>query len=55
MQDAPIRWIVDDVSKFVAREVKRGVKYDAIIMDPPVYGHGTKGELGILVRIFQSF
>ena len=44
MQDAPIRWIVDDVSKFVAREVKRGVKYDAIIMDPPVYGHGTKGE-----------
>lgn len=44
MQDAPIRWIVDDVSKFVSREVKRGVKYDAIIMDPPVYGHGTKGE-----------
>ena len=44
MQDAPIRWIIDDVSKFVSREVKRGVKYDAIIMDPPVYGHGTKGE-----------
>ena len=44
MQEAPIRWIVDDVQKFVAREVKRGVKYDAIIMDPPVYGHGAGGE-----------
>lgn len=44
MQDAPIRWIIDDVQKFVAREVKRGVKYDAIIMDPPVYGHGAGGE-----------
>ncbi len=39
-----VRWILDDVVKFVSREVKRGVKYDAIIMDPPVYGHGPDGE-----------
>ncbi|HTK03828.1 MAG TPA: class I SAM-dependent methyltransferase [Alphaproteobacteria bacterium] len=43
MQDAPIRWIVDDALKFTAREIKRGAKYDAIIMDPPVYGHGPDG------------
>lgn len=40
-----IRWILDDVLKFVSREVKRGVKYDGIIMDPPVYGHGPTGEI----------
>jgi 23S rRNA (cytosine1962-C5)-methyltransferase len=45
MQDAPIRWIVDDAIKFTEREAKRGVKYDAIIMDPPVYGHGPAGEI----------
>ncbi len=39
-----VRWIVDDVFKFVEREAKRGVKYDGIIMDPPSYGRGTKGE-----------
>ncbi|KKQ36756.1 MAG: hypothetical protein US54_C0055G0002 [Candidatus Roizmanbacteria bacterium GW2011_GWA2_37_7] len=39
-----IRWILDDVIKFLKREVKRNKKYDAIIMDPPVYGHGPKGE-----------
>jgi 23S rRNA (cytosine1962-C5)-methyltransferase len=44
MQNAPIRWIVDDCLKFVEREVKRGVKYDAIIMDPPVYGHAPNGD-----------
>lgn len=43
MSDYPIRWIVDDALKFTAREIKRGVKYDAIIMDPPVYGHGPTG------------
>lgn len=42
--DAPIRWIIDDALKFTAREGKRGVLYDAIIMDPPVYGHGPHGE-----------
>ena len=45
MQDAPIRWIIDDAVKFTQREIKRGVKYDAIIMDPPVYGHGPAGEI----------
>jgi 23S rRNA (cytosine1962-C5)-methyltransferase len=40
-----IRWILDDVMSFVKREVRRGTKYDAIIMDPPVFGHGAKGEI----------
>lgn len=40
-----IRWIVDDAIKFVEREVKRGVKYDGIIMDPPSFGRGAKGEV----------
>lgn len=42
--DATIRWIVEDVAKYVAREVKRGRTYDGIILDPPSYGHGPKGE-----------
>lgn len=45
LQDKPIRWIVDDVAKFVGREVKRGKKYDAIIMDPPTFGRGPGKEL----------
>lgn len=43
--DAPIRWIVDDVLKFIKKEIGRGEKYDAIIMDPPSYGKGPKGEV----------
>ena len=43
--DAPIRWLVDDCGKFVEREIRRGNKYDAIIMDPPSYGRGPKGEI----------
>lgn len=43
--DSPIRVIVDDVSKFVEREIRRGNKYNAIIMDPPVYGHDPKGKV----------
>ena len=43
--DAPIRWIVDDCVKFVEREIRRGNVYDAIIMDPPSYGRGPKGEI----------
>lgn len=43
--DAPVRWIVDDCVKFVEREIRRGRKYDAIIMDPPSYGRGPKGEI----------
>jgi 23S rRNA (cytosine1962-C5)-methyltransferase len=42
---APIRWIVDDCIAFLRREVKRGNKYDCIIMDPPAFGHGPKDEL----------
>lgn len=45
LQDAPIRWLVDDCVKFVEREIRRGNKYDAIIMDPPSYGRGPKGEI----------
>jgi len=45
LQDAPIRYIVDDCVKFTEREIRRGNKYDAIIMDPPTYGRGPKGEL----------
>ncbi len=44
LKDAPVRWIVDDVVKFVEREIKRGKTYDAILMDPPSYGKGPKGE-----------
>ncbi|MCI6552283.1 MAG: class I SAM-dependent methyltransferase [Lachnospiraceae bacterium] len=43
--DAPIRWLVDDCVKFVEREIRRGNTYDAIIMDPPSYGRGPKGEV----------
>ena len=45
MEDAPIRWLVDDCVKFVEREIRRGNTYDAIIMDPPSYGRGPKGEI----------
>lgn len=45
LQSKPVRWIVDDCAKFVAREIKRGVKYDALIMDPPSYGRGPSGEI----------
>ena len=45
LQDNPVRFIVDDVVKFVNREIRRGNKYDAIIMDPPSYGRGAKGEV----------
>ena len=45
LSDVPIRWIVDDCVKFVEREIRRGNTYDAIIMDPPSYGRGPKGEI----------
>ncbi len=45
LEDRPIRWIVDDCAKFVAREIRRGSRYDAIIMDPPSYGRGPGGEV----------
>lgn len=45
LAEAPIRWLVDDCMKFVEREIRRGNTYDAIIMDPPSYGRGPKGEI----------
>lgn len=45
LSEAPIRWLVDDCVKFVEREIRRGNKYDGIIMDPPSYGRGPKGEI----------
>ncbi|UUO07324.1 class I SAM-dependent methyltransferase [Blastopirellula sp. J2-11] len=45
LADAPIRWIADDARKFVRRERKRGARYNAIVLDPPSYGHGAKGEV----------
>lgn len=45
LEDAPVRWIVDDVIKFLRREVKRGNQYDAVLLDPPSFGRGKKGEL----------
>lgn len=45
MEDRPIRWIVDDASKFTAREVRRGRRYDGILLDPPKFGRGPEGEV----------
>ena len=45
LENAPIRWIVDDCAKFVEREIRRGKTYDAIIMDPPSYGRGPDGQV----------
>lgn len=45
LENAPVRWLVDDCVKFVEREIRRGNKYDGIIMDPPSYGRGPKGEI----------
>ena len=50
----PIRWMVDDALKFTARELKRGVRYDGIIMDPPVYGHGPEGETWDFMKDFPK-
>ena len=45
MEDRPIRWLVDDAGKFAAREVRRGKRYDGIILDPPKFGRGPEGEV----------
>ena len=45
MQDRPIRWIVDDATKFTAREVRRARRYDGILLDPPKFGRGPTGEV----------
>lgn len=53
--DAPIRWLVDDCQKFVEREIRRGNHYDGIIMDPPSYGRGPKGEIWKIEENIFSF
>ena len=45
LAERPIRWIVDDAHKFMKREIRRGRKYDAIILDPPTFGRGAGGEM----------
>ncbi|MCP4541240.1 MAG: class I SAM-dependent rRNA methyltransferase [Chloroflexi bacterium] len=53
MKEYPIRWIVDDALKFVQREKRRGVKYEGIIMDPPKFGRGPKGEVWEFSKLFS--
>ena len=55
LEGRPIRWIVDDCKKFVQREIRRGRKYDAIIMDPPSYGRGPGGEVWKLEENLWGF
>lgn len=55
LENAPIRWIVDDCAKFVEREIRRGKRYDAIIMDPPSYGRGPGGEVWKLEENLWDF
>jgi 23S rRNA (cytosine1962-C5)-methyltransferase len=45
LEKAPVRWIVDDAIKFLGREVRRGTRYDGIILDPPTFGRGSQGEV----------
>lgn len=55
LDDKPIRWIVDDCKKFVEREIRRGNRYDGIIMDPPSYGRGPSGETWKLEENIYDF
>ena len=55
LENAPIRWIVDDCGKFVEREIRRGRRYDAIIMDPPSHGRGPSGEIWKLEENLYPF
>ena len=55
LEDAPIRYIVDDCKKFIEREIRRGRKYDAIIMDPPSYGRGPTGEIWKIEESIDDF
>jgi len=51
----PMRIMCDDVMKFLEREIKKGNKYDAVIMDPPKFGRGPKGETWNIEKIYQNF
>ena len=55
VSDRPVRWIIDDCQKFVEREIRRGRKYDALIMDPPSYGRGPSGEIWKLEQNLWPF
>lgn len=55
LRDKPIRWLVDDCTKFVEREIRRGNHYDGIIMDPPSYGRGPKGEIWKIEECIHDF
>lgn len=55
LAEAPVRWLVDDCVKFVEREIRRGNHYDGIIMDPPSYGRGPKGEIWKIEDSIHSF
>ena len=55
LAERPVRWIVDDCTKFVQREIRRGNRYDGIIMDPPSYGRGPKGEIWKLEDTIYDF
>lgn len=55
VQDKKVRWIVDDCMKFVQREIRRGNKYDIVILDPPSYGRGPKGEIWHLEDSIYDF
>ena len=55
LEDAPIRYIVDDCKKFIEREIRRGNKYDGIIMDPPSYGRGPTGEVWKIEENIDEF
>jgi 23S rRNA (cytosine1962-C5)-methyltransferase len=54
LAERPIRWIVDDVLKFVRREERRGTRYDVIVMDPPIFGRGPKGEIWRFAEAFPE-
>lgn len=54
LRDRPIRWIVDDALKFAQREARRGVKYEGVILDPPKFGRGPKGEVWEFFRYFPE-
>jgi len=54
LSEKPIRWIVDDALKFVQREIRRGSRYDAIILDPPKFGRGPKGEVWEFYKLLPN-
>ncbi len=54
LKEKPIRWVVEDAVKYVQREAKRGVKYDGIILDPPKFGRGPKGEIWEVYKSLPS-